>query len=57
MFGIRDLKQNIMIDDTHVDCPVEGCIARVERQRKAFLKEERFKCPIHNIYISPTEGT
>ncbi len=54
MFGIKELKQNIAVDDTQVECPVQGCKVRVERQKRIFQKEDRFKCPMHNIYISPT---
>ncbi len=54
MYGINDLKKRIISTDTHVECPVKGCTERVERQRQHFRREERFKCAVHNIYISPT---
>lgn len=54
MFGIEELKEHIEITETTVECPVKGCNQNVERQRVFFKREERFKCPEHNIYISPS---
>jgi len=54
MFGIKELKENIEVTETTVECPVKGCSEKVERQEKFFKREERFKCPKHNIYISPS---
>ncbi len=54
MLGIEELKENIGITKTTVECPVKGCCEKIERQRKSFKREERFKCPDHNIYISPS---
>jgi len=54
MLGIKELKTRIEITDTTVECPVKGCSKKVERQRVVFKKEDRFKCPEHNIYISPS---
>jgi len=54
MFGIEELRERIKINDTTVECPVKGCSEKVERQRVVFKKEDRFKCPQHNIYISPS---
>ncbi len=54
MLGIEELKDSIEITETTVACPVKGCSEKVERQREVFKREERFKCPKHNIYISPT---
>jgi len=54
MLGIGELKERIKITDSTVECPVKGCSERVERQRGVFKKDERFKCPKHNIYISPS---
>jgi len=54
MLGMEELKESIEITETTVECPVKGCIEKVERQREVFKREERFKCPKHNIYISPT---
>jgi len=54
MFGIEELKERIEITETTVECPVKGCNEKVERQRVVFKKEDRFKCPKHNIVTSPT---
>jgi hypothetical protein len=54
MFGIDELKDRIEIAEKTVECPVKGCSIKVEKQRKVFKPEERFKCPNHNIYISPS---
>ena len=54
MFGMEELKESIEITEKTVECPVKNCSEKVERQRKDFKREKRFKCPKHNIYISPT---
>jgi len=54
MLGMNELKERIKITETTVECPVKGCSEKVERQRDVFKREERFKCPKHNIYISPS---
>jgi len=54
MLGEKELKEGIEITETTAECPVKGCSERVERQRKVFKRKERFKCPKHNIYISPS---
>ena len=54
MLGIQDLKPKITITPTNVECPVKGCCRSVERQRRSFRREERFQCPDHKIYISPS---
>ncbi len=54
MLGMKELKEMIEITDTTVECPVKGCNEKVERQRGVFKTEDRFKCPVHNIYISPS---
>ena len=54
MLGMEELKGSIEITKTTVECPVKGCGEKIERQRKGFKREEKFKCPIHNIYISPS---
>jgi len=51
---MEELKESIEITETTVECPVKGCSEKVERQREVFKREERFKCPEHNIYISPS---
>lgn len=54
MLGMEELKKRIEITETTVECPVKDCSEKVERQRVVFKKEERFKCPKHNIFISPS---
>ena len=54
MFGLRELKSTIKITKKTVECPVKSCEEKVHRQREFFRKEEKFKCPKHNIYISPS---
>lgn len=51
---MEELKESIEITKTMVECPVKGCSEKIERQREIFKREERFKCPKHNIYISPS---
>lgn len=54
MLGMEELRESIELTETTVECPVKGCGEKVERQREVFKREERFKCPKHNIYISPS---
>jgi len=54
MLGVEKLKEKIEITKTTVECPVKGCSEKVERQRVDFKKEDKFKCPIHKIVISPS---
>lgn len=52
--GIHNLKPHIAISDKNIECPVQGCDKYVPRQRGRFVREEKFQCPIHKIYISPS---
>lgn len=54
MYGLKELKTVLKIDDNSVECPVKGCTKKVERQRKTFKNEQKYQCSIHKIYISPT---
>lgn len=54
MLSMEELKASIEITDTTVECPVKGCSVKVERQRGVFKPEDGFRCPMHNIYISPS---
>lgn len=54
MLGVKELKERLEITKTTVECPVQNCQEIVERQRDAFKREDRFKCPKHNIVISTT---
>lgn len=52
MLGIEELKKNIEITKATVECPVKDCKERIERQRKRFKRDDKFRCPVHNIFIS-----
>ncbi len=54
MYGLKDLKKAIVIEDNSVECPVIDCTVKVDRQRKSFKREQRYQCPKHNIFVSPT---
>jgi len=54
MIGLNQLKPTNYITNDQVGCPVKGCDVLVSRQTKSFIKDKAFKCPIHNIYISPS---
>jgi hypothetical protein len=54
LLGINELKEKIAVTEKTVECPVKGCGELVERQRKVFMREKKFLCPKHKIYISPS---
>lgn len=54
MLGIENLKETIEITERTVECPVKGCKTKVEKQKEIFKKDDKFECPEHNIYISPS---
>ena len=54
MHGLNDLKATNIVTDKEVECPVQGCRVRVERQRGHFRADTKFQCPSHGIYISPS---
>lgn len=54
MYGLRELKTQIKIDNNSVVRPLKGCSVKVERQRISFKKEPKFQCPKHKIFISPS---
>jgi hypothetical protein len=54
VLGIKELKEKIEVTESTVECPVKGCTEKVERQRGVFKKENRFKCPKHKLFISPS---
>lgn len=54
MFGMKELKEWIFVTPDEVVCPVRDCETRVPRQRMTFKRDNKFMCPQHNIYISPT---
>lgn len=54
MYGTDALKAMLEVTEATVGCPVMGCRKQVERQRKAFKRQERSFCENHGIYISPS---
>lgn len=54
MYDIRSLKPRIFVSETQVECPVQGCSQKVERQRRSLQTAPQFQCPQHHIYISPS---
>jgi hypothetical protein len=54
VYGYDSLKSQILLSEDEVECPVKDCDRKVSRQRKVFKKEPQFKCPTHQIYISPS---
>jgi hypothetical protein len=53
-FIMYPLKESIKIDEERVECPVAGCNEFVKRQRDHFKRAKEFKCPKHDIFISPS---
>jgi len=54
MFGANNLKSEINVTEISVECPVKACKKTVPRQRGTFHRSEKFLCPEHGIYISPS---
>jgi hypothetical protein len=54
MFGANNLKSEIDVTEISVECPVKACKKTVPRQRGTFHRSEKFLCPEHGIYISPS---
>lgn len=54
MYDSRTLKPARPTSRDRVECPVLNCSVAVERQRLVFRRENRFRCPDHRIYISPS---
>lgn len=54
MYGLKELKKSIKIEKKSVECPVKDCSVIVERQRKSFKREQKYQCPNHKLFISPT---
>ncbi len=54
MYYVSDLKPHIVVTDKEVECPVQGCTHRVERQRNRFQALAKYQCPHHGIAISPS---
>jgi hypothetical protein len=43
---------HLTVTDTTVECPIENCKNFVERQKGTFVREKKYFCPMHKIYIS-----
>ena len=54
MFYFNDLRAERHVSGEHILCPVKGCSKQVERQKEQYQKVEAYKCPKHDIYISPS---
>ncbi len=54
MYYFTDLRAERDNTGEHILCPVRGCSRQVERQRGQYQKVEAYKCPKHDIYISPS---
>lgn len=54
MYGLKELNKYIKIEKESVECPVKDCNVIVKRQRKSFKREQKYQCPNHRIFISPT---
>jgi hypothetical protein len=54
MFGWSDLKEQISVTDTNVECPVKQCQVLVPRQRRVFQAVDRFHCRDHRIFVTAT---
>jgi hypothetical protein len=54
MYGVSDLKHSLAITEHTVECPVNKCTTTVARaQRGERLRQQRFLCDHHQIFISP----
>jgi len=54
MYSMKSLKLSLSVTETHVECPVAGCMQKVKRQRNVFRTTSDFLCPEHQIFISPS---
>ncbi len=55
MYGYNDLKENLSITTTEIDCPVKDCNHKVARRQKKELRlPVTFQCPNHKIYVYPS---
>jgi hypothetical protein len=52
MFGWSDLKEQISVTDTTVECPVKECQVQVPRQHQVFQAIDAFRCRDHGIFIT-----
>ncbi len=54
MYSMKSMKPSLPVTETHVECPVAGCMQKVKRQRNVFRTTSDFLCPEHQIFISPS---
>lgn len=55
MLGFDELKKEIKTFESEVECPCKGCEHKVPRAKRSdSLTNERFQCPEHKIFITPT---
>ena len=54
MLGWEQLKTQIRVTASSVECPVRDCAQVVKRQRQRFQRNDEFLCPQHGIFISPS---
>lgn len=54
MYGLKELKAAIKIEENSVECPVRECSVKVDRQRNFFKREQKYQCHKHKIFISPS---
>jgi hypothetical protein len=53
-YGISELRRTRILTESTVACHVDGCPTVVERARGRFQVHERFLCPQHGIFVSPS---
>jgi hypothetical protein len=55
IFGLRELKSEVNSTSSILECPVKHCSRTVARGRRGqALNQEQFRCPVHNIFVSPS---
>jgi hypothetical protein len=51
MYLLQDLKEEIHMDKQEVECPINGCRNKVQRQTSTFLRESQFLCKAHQFIL------
>ncbi len=54
MYKLTDLKEKLIINNKSIVCPIKGCDVVVDRKRRSGNEGKNFKCPTHNILITPS---
>jgi len=54
MYYFNDLRAERIIAGKSVPCPVKGCSVQVEKQKGRYQKVDAYKCPKHDLYITPS---